>query len=246
MIGWMLWILALLPPVHRWTAPVAQVRLQAQLQGVVCIVQAGQRLEIVGDTAEFALQGDTLKVQLRHRVQSWLARWGWALDTVVIRIPPETPVTVDFQQQGGWWILRGQGLRLQGVRGRLHRVQALLHLQGGQVWLRGAWSQIRVFPDPHHPPQYLELQVQWSRVTLDLRRPPVREVPVVLAAQFSWIYLQTNGAPVAATRQGLLNLGPLPQDPRSPGYRLLLSGNVNRISVVPAQGPAESPKEVHP
>ena len=246
MIGLALWIFALAPSVHRWLAPVSLLRLQAQVQGVVCILEAGDRLEIVGDTVEFRPRADTLEVRLRHRVQSWLARWGWALDTLVIRVPREVPVALDLRQQGGLLVLQAQDLRFEKIQGHLSRVRALVNLQGAErvarVRLQAGWSRLQIQPEPLHPPEYLEIQIQWSRLTLDLRHPPAHETPVVLAAQFSWIQFQTNGAPVAAVRQGLLNLGPLPQDPRNPGYRILLSGNFNRISVVSGT----TAKEVHP
>ncbi len=228
-----LWFLFLAVPVHPWPAPATRVHLQIRVQGAVLLLESGDRLEVLGDTVRFQVRGDTLVVRLRHRQQSWLARWGWGLDTLVVRLPRAVPLALRVEQRGGLLVLRGRGLRLVSFTGRMHRTRTVLDLGGLQDrprihWI-GTWSQLDLRPDSLTSPLYLELQAEWSRIRLDLRPPPAQEVPVVLAAQFSWILFQTHHAPVAVSRQGILNLGNLPQDPRSPSYRVLLSGNFNRI-----------------
>ncbi len=233
----LLWSLWGTLPAHPAPETASWLRLEARLQGVVCILEAGPRLEVLGDTLHAVARGDTLVVTLRHRVGTWLARWGWAPDTVVVRLPEALPAEIQVDHQGGLLVLRGRSLRIAALMLNLRHTRAFLTLEDtrtlGPVVLRAFWSEIHLGPLPRRAPEYLHLQTNLCRVFLDLRTPPDRSVPVVLAAQFSDLRLYTDGAPVLADRQGLLNLGPLPRSGSGPGYRLLVTGNLNRLRVFP-------------
>ncbi len=214
-----------------------RIILEARLQGVVCTLKPGDQLAVVGDTVAFLEQGDTLRVKIRHRVQSWLARWGWAADTLVIQVPQGVPVEIHLQQQGGLLVLQADSLNLQALRIRLRHTRVVLDLQGARrlshLSLQASWSRLWIGPFPRSAPEYVHLQTYLCQVVLDLRTPPQHEVPVVLASQMCSLHLIRNGTPVVADRQGFLNLGPLPSGSQGSGYHVLITGNFNRLRLSP-------------